>query len=166
MKSYIGTKRILARPMNLADYNEYRGWGLPSGENGSDAGFLVEHTDGGEANHSSHKGPVAWLPAPIFEKVFRAGDMSFGLAIEALITGAKVARAGWNGKGIYLILIDDAIGVKRVGFNGEDCDIRLNQHIAIDTTGLQTDNTSAPRVVVPWIASQTDMLADDWGVVA
>ena len=38
-------------------------------------------------------------------------------------------------------------------------------YIFIDTTGLQTDNPHAPRSRVPWLASQTDMLAEDWQVV-
>jgi len=35
-------------------------------------------------------------------------------------------------------------------------------YIFIDTTGLQTENEAAPKSLVPWLASQTDMLADDW----
>ena len=35
-------------------------------------------------------------------------------------------------------------------------------YIYIDTTGLQTTNPDAPRSLVPWLASQTDMLAEDW----
>ncbi|MEB2279672.1 DUF2829 domain-containing protein [Lysinibacillus xylanilyticus] len=38
-------------------------------------------------------------------------------------------------------------------------------YIFIDTTGLQTDNVNAPKSRVPWLASQTDMLAEDWEVV-
>ena len=39
MESYIGTKQIKARPMNRADYNDYRGWELPENEDGSDEGL-------------------------------------------------------------------------------------------------------------------------------
>lgn len=38
-------------------------------------------------------------------------------------------------------------------------------YIYIDTTGLKTDNRDAPKSKVPWLASQTDMLANDWEVV-
>ena len=38
-------------------------------------------------------------------------------------------------------------------------------YIYIDTTGLQTDNPMAPKSLVPWLASQTDMLAEDWMVL-
>jgi len=91
--------------------------------------------------------------------------MNFGDAIKAMKKGAKVARRGWNGKGINIFLIDEAIALKRVGFDGENCDVRLQQHIVIDTTGLVTDNSAAPKSCVPWLASQTDMLAEDWSII-
>ena len=90
--------------------------------------------------------------------------MNFGQAIEAMKNGKKVARRGWNGKGIYIIIVDKAIGVKRSGGIGENCTVELSRHIAIDTTGLASDNPDAPRSVVPWLASQTDMLAEDWEI--
>lgn len=90
--------------------------------------------------------------------------MNFGQAIEELKNGKRLRRQGWNGKGIFLILIDEAKGLKRVGFNGENCDVSLNAHIAIDTTGLETKNSKAPKTVAPWLASQTDMLSEDWEI--
>lgn len=78
--------------------------------------------------------------------------MSFGLAIEATKKGQKIARTGWNGKGIFVYIPAD---------RGE----MTNPYLAIDTYGLQTDNPDAPRCIVPWLASQTDMLADDWMIV-
>jgi len=80
--------------------------------------------------------------------------MNFGQTIEALKNGNKVARKGWNGKGIFIELqVPDA--------NSK----MTSPYIFIDTTGLQTDNEAAPKSLVPWLASQTDMLADDWCVV-
>jgi hypothetical protein len=80
--------------------------------------------------------------------------MNFGQALEALKDGKKAARAGWNGKGIFIEL-------QRPDANSK----MTSSYIFIDTTGLQTDNTAAPKSRVPWLASQTDMLADDWAVV-
>lgn len=81
--------------------------------------------------------------------------MNFGQAIETLKSGGKVCRAGWNGKGIFIELqVPDA--------NSK----MTSPYIFIDTTGLQTDNTDAPKSRVPWLASQTDMLSDDWQIVA
>lgn len=80
--------------------------------------------------------------------------MNFGQAIEALKEGKRVARKGWNGKGIYLELqIPD-----------EHSKMTL-PYIYIVTSRLETTNPDAPRGVVPWLASQTDMLSDDWIVV-
>ena len=155
MKKFIGVKIVEAEPMTLGDYNISRGWTIPENEDPKRPGSRVHYEDG----------YVSWCPEEVF-KAYRPCDaMTFGLAIEAMKLGHKVARAGWNGKGIHIFLVDEAVGFKRVGFSGENCDIRLQQHIAIDTTGLQTTNDAAPKSMVPWLASQTDMLADDWCIV-
>ncbi|HET8710506.1 MAG TPA: DUF2829 domain-containing protein [Spongiibacteraceae bacterium] len=80
--------------------------------------------------------------------------MNFGDALEELKLGYKLQRAGWNGKGIFIEL-------QRPDENSK----MTSPYIFIDTTGLQSDNESAPRSRVPWLASQTDMLAEDWSVV-
>ncbi len=79
---------------------------------------------------------------------------TFGEAISRLKRGQKVARKGWNGKGIY-------IEMQRPD---EHSKMTL-PYIYIVTNGLVSDNPDAPRGVVPWLASQTDMLANDWKVV-
>ena len=77
--------------------------------------------------------------------------LSFGEAIEILKLGKKVARQGWNGKGIFIELQVPDKNSKMT-----------SPYIFIDTTGLQTENAQAPKSRVPWLASQTDMLATDW----
>lgn len=80
--------------------------------------------------------------------------MNFGEAIEALRDGKRCARAGWNGVGIFIELqVPDAFSKMS------------SSYIYIDTTGLQTENVAAPKSRVPWLASQTDMLAVDWEVI-
>ena len=80
--------------------------------------------------------------------------MDFGQAIKALRCGENVARSGWNGVGIFL------------GLQVPDENSKMSSpYIFIDTTGLITDNAEAPRSRVPWLASQTDMLSDDWNIV-
>jgi len=59
MQQYIGSKIILAKPMNRKDYNDYRGWVLPENENPEDEGFLVEYTNSPNANHENHV--VPWV---------------------------------------------------------------------------------------------------------
>lgn len=77
--------------------------------------------------------------------------MDFGHALFLLKSGKKVARKGWNGKGIFLELQRPDAYSKMT-----------HPYIYIDTTGLQTENEYAPKDRVPWLASQTDMLAEDW----
>lgn len=80
--------------------------------------------------------------------------MDFGQAIWNLKNGNRVARKGWNGKGIFIELqVPDEFSKM------------THPYIYIDTTGLQTTNPDAPKSRVPWFASQTDMLAEDWEVV-
>lgn len=80
--------------------------------------------------------------------------MSFGEALLALKKGARLARKGWNGRGIFIEL------------QRPDTHSRMTSpYIFIDTSGLQTANSDAPKSRVPWIASQTDMLAEDWQIV-
>jgi len=78
-------------------------------------------------------------------------SMNFGEAIHELKAGRKVAREGWNGKGIFIELQVPDTNSKMT-----------SPYIFIDTTGLQTENKQAPKSLVPWLASQTDMLAEDW----
>ena len=87
-------------------------------------------------------------------KINLAKQFDFGLALCELKAGRKVARTGWNGKGIHLELQVPDTHSKMT-----------SPYIFIDTTGLQTDNEAAPKSRVPWLASQTDMLADDWVAV-
>lgn len=158
---FIGTKIVLALAMTRLAYNEYRGWDLPANENGADVGYLVEYTDGGAPNHPDHAGYISWSPKAQFDNAYRATTgMSFGLAVEALKLNKRVARPGWNGKGMWLSLVGvkshwcgSIEGVERtmpVGWQG------YSPFIAMYT---------ADGMLVPWLASQTDMLADDWQLV-
>lgn len=90
-----------------------------------------------------------------FDEKHEKGEikMNFGEAIQMLKIGKRVARKGWNGKGIFIELqVPDAHSKMS------------SPYIFIDTTGLDTENTYAPRSRVPWLASQTDMLSKDWEV--
>lgn len=83
-----------------------------------------------------------------------ANGMDFGAALTALKHGLNVARRGWNGKGIYLAL------------QRPDMHSKMTlPYIYIVTSHLDSDNPDAPRGVVPWLASQTDMMANDWFVI-
>lgn len=84
--------------------------------------------------------------------------MDIGTAISAMRDGARVARTGWNGKGMWLYLVPAnsypaQTDAAKAAF-GENVPYR--EYVAMKTA--QDD-------VVPWVASQSDLLADDWYIV-
>ena len=167
-KTYFGSKLIIAEPMNRQVYNDYRGWELPSDEDGTDEGYLVEYTDSPDSNHENHKGYISWSPAEQFEKAYREiTGLSYGQAIEAMNQGYKVRRSGWNGKGICVYKVSGG-SLELPASHIDYCDdffVEVGPHIVIDTTGLITTNSKAPKTVVPWLPSQTDQLFDDWEII-
>ena len=147
--------------MNRLAYNEFRGWDLPADEKGDDEGYLVEYCDGGEPNTKAYAGYVSWSPKGQFENAYRQVDgLSFGLVIEAMKKGFKVARSGWNGKDMFVFLVPGStFNVNRpplLGIYPEGTEINYHAHIDMKTADGQ---------IVPWLASQTDMLADDWMII-
>lgn len=72
MKRYIGTKTLCARPMTRGEYNAYRAWTTPEGEDPTVAGYLVEYVDGGKPNDPRHAGYISWSPADVFERSYIA----------------------------------------------------------------------------------------------
>ena len=175
MKQYIGTKRINAGPMTRQAYNDFRGWKLPDDENGADEGYLVEYVNGGPANTSAYAGYVSWSPKEVFDQAYRATDaLTFGEALEALKAGCKVARRGWNGKGMWIVMMpgmnlpphsaqdtERKVNDRTAKFIGEDTPLETLPYIA-----MWTVNSKGRKAWLPgWLASQTDMLSDDWEVV-
>ena len=160
MRQYIGVKRINAEPMTRKAYNDFRGWTVPADENGDDPGYLVEYLDGGKPNTEKYFGYVSWSPNAVFEKAYRPVDgLTFGFAVEALKAGYMLARDGWNGKGMFIYYIppgsyEPRTGVARAFFGGGLVPYR--EYIAMKTVDDE---------VVPWVASQTDILAEDWSIV-
>lgn len=78
--------------------------------------------------------------------------MNFGDALKALKAGGKVQRTGWNGKGLWLELqIPDA---------------HSKMTLPYIFMSYPADAQNTPGARVPWLASQTDMLADDWQSMA
>lgn len=166
--THIGTKLIAAEPMTRLAYNEFRGWALPADENGDDEGFLVEYLDGGKANVEGREGYISWSPKEVFDAAYRpVSGLTFGLAIEALKLGKKVARAGWNGKGMWIAYTPASSFAPQFAKPGHAA-----RHRAVESPGeainlaahidmLAADGT----MVIGWLASQTDMLAEDWQVV-
>lgn len=180
-KTFIGTKIVIANPMTRAAYNAYRGWPLPDDENGEDEGYLVEYTDGGAANHTAHKGYISWSPAAVFEKAYRpTGGLTFGQALELIKTGRRVARSGWNGKGMFLFLNKGVFDGAMLGFDAGEQPSAAHPstidgcRLGLFDAGGKGIVTRLPNIhirsasgsTVPgWLASSTDMLAEDWTVL-
>ena len=169
MDRYIGVKVINAFPMDRKEYNELRGWTVPADENPDDAGYLVEYVDGGQANHPDFAGYISWSPQDVFERAYRPTQgMTFGLAIEALKQGAKVARAGWNGKGMWLSLsggMDGRIVQADQFWSCANHDYAKSQGGYANVLPCITMKTATGDILMGWLASQTDMLAEDWAVI-
>ena len=154
MKQYIGTKLIEAEPayrctdgsgkVVITPHPEEAFPNYPSIEDG----YRVRYPDGYES----------WSPKAVFEEAYRpTTGMSFGLAIEAAKKGHRISRAGWNGKGQYVEI------ATRISYVGPDGEIVNAEHDAIGNRALAFVGTSG--VQMGWLASQADMLADDWEVV-
>jgi hypothetical protein len=86
--------------------------------------------------------------------------MDFSEALKAIKSGHLVARAGWNGKGMFVFLVQGStFKVNRaplLGIFDEGTEINYHGHI---------DMRTADGTIVPWVASQTDLLSNDWEIV-
>ena len=166
MKQYIGTKIVSMTPMNRSEYNIFRGWELPADENGSDEGYLVEYLDGGKPNTPHYAGYVSWSPKEQAEAAYRQVDgMTFGLALEALKKGLRVSRSGWNGKGMWLALSPGTSGLPPERFWAKPNADYAREKGSADVLPYITMKTATGEILMGWLASQTDMLAEDWVLV-
>lgn len=71
MQKYIGIKYVNAKPMTRQEYNDFRGWTVPTDENPKDEGYLVEYVDGGKPNTASYAGYVSWSPKDVFDRAYQ-----------------------------------------------------------------------------------------------
>jgi hypothetical protein len=107
------------------------------------------------------KGYVSWCPKEVFERHNRETEaMPFSLAIEAVKQGKRIARKGWNEKNQYVFLIPD-YNFKREGIPALETDSRED----VTFWGCLCIMTTCGKVQMGWLASQGDMLADDWYIV-
>jgi len=145
-RSFIGTKLIDAKPYSLETED--------NGVFKVDPGFLVKYEDG----------YISWSPKDAFQKAYRLKfKLTFGEAIEAAKIGLKISRAGWNGKGMWVVL-------QKAYPNG----IAVNKNTA-EATGMKEGELArfrpylmmktADGTFVPWLASQSDVLDEDWSIV-
>lgn len=149
MQQYIGTKIIEAAPAIRKGGKVYDlTWPIPKSMEPEEPGYRVRYPDGYES----------WSPKDVFEEAYRPTDaMSFGLAIEAAKKGKRIARKGWNGKRQYVELATAISYASPIGA------VVNAEHDAIGNQALAFVGTSG--VQMGWLASQADMLADDWMIV-
>lgn len=83
--------------------------------------------------------------------------MNFGQALEALKKGDRVARAGWNGKGMWLHLMEQNSAI----FTDRETNDLEEMYVMQPFIAMKT----VQDTLVPWLASQSDVLAEDWGIV-
>lgn len=167
MKRFVGTKELLARPMTRGEYNSYRNWDMPADEDANEPGMLIEYIGNDDnSNDPRHVGYITWSPKKVFDRSYRetqAGCVRFGLAIESMKMGLRVARMGWNGKGMYLYYVPanryppTTVPGQQLADLQADGLVPYRDYIAMKTVDGE---------VVPWLASQTDMLSEDWLVYA
>lgn len=166
MRECIGTKLVNLLPMTRAEYNAFRGWDLPADENGADEGYLVEYLDGGEPNTPQFAGYVSWSPKAQADAAYQPTDaMSFGGALVMLKVGYRVARAGWNGKGMWLALSPGSKALPAERFWSPHNRRHAEENGPTDVLPCITMKTATGEILMGWLASQTDMLADDWMVL-
>jgi len=146
MKLYVGTKIIQAE---LATRGEcYKGPEMLSSAQAKEPGYKVIYPDGYES----------WSPKEVFEKAYRENNnLTFGLALEALKMGKKIARNGWNGKGQFIELATS------VSYMNPDGEMQNVNHEQMGNKAVAFVGTSG--VQLGWLASQADMLSEDWYIV-
>ena len=137
LKSYIGTKIVHAEPMACpADvHNSKKG----------DPGYKVVYKDGYES----------WSPKDVFEEAYHLIQyevMNFSDALAWAKLGKKIFRHGWNGKNMWV-----AVQMPDKG------SMNTLPYLYIEYPKGHPAYPKGSRV--PWLASQTDLLADDWDLI-
>lgn len=162
MEKYIGTKTVEAEPAFRVSGKDFKNeihpksWPIPIDRDGQtwEDGYKVVYPDGYES----------WSPKEVFEAAYRKTDgMNFGLAIEAAKMGKRIARKGWNGKNM-------SVAYQKGYPDGIPC----NKNTA-EAWGMQEGELFKCRPYLQmrcadgtfqmWLATQSDILADDWYIV-
>ncbi len=138
---FIGTKEVVAWPQQ---------------KDGAD-GYGVKYADG----------YTSWSPRAAFEDSYRTSEpgmeqaLNYGDALHYLKLGKKVARAGWNGKGMFIFLVSGStFKVNRpplLAIYPEGTEIQYRAHV---------DIKNVDGSIATWVPSQGDHLAEDWMVLS
>ena len=158
MKQYIGLKVINAIPMTKKVACKE---GLVKEDGCEEKSLKNSEVQGHKI--IDENGCESWIPKDAFNDTYkRLNNMVFGLAIEALKKGHKVARKCWNSgaKKEFLFLVPGSeFNVNRpplLGIYPEGTEVSYHAHI---------DMRTAEDKIVPWVATQADMLAEDYIII-
>ena len=165
MKTYICTKIIHAVPSKMVNgFPWAEGLPLPPVKT------VIDPIDG-EAKHrpAVEEGYLyvsdaddlypQFMKTEDFEAMCRPVDsMSFGYALEAMKHGERVARAGWNGKDMYIFIASEPDFTTDADISALD-----NREVAVGDVICM--KTAQDTFQLGWLASQADMLAEDWYIV-
>lgn len=84
-------------------------------------------------------------------------DLTFSEALNYIKLGFRLRRSGWNGKGMFVFLVRGSTFIVNrpplLGIYPEGTEINYHAHV---------DMRTADGQIVPWLCSQTDLLATDW----
>lgn len=169
MEKFIGTKIVQAEPAMKC-------WGH-KGE-AHDAGLILTQkelvekvSDGWETTEIRHgyavvyeDGYRSWSPKDVFVAAYRRTDgMNFGLAVEAAKLGHRIARRGWNGKNM-------SVAYQKGYPDGIPCNENTARAWGMEVGELfkcrpYLQLRCADGSFQMWVASQSDILADDWYIV-
>lgn len=149
MRQYIGTKIIQAEPALRGEC--VKDTSMLSALQMAEEGYRVRYPDGYES----------WSPKDVFEEAYRPTEfMTFGLAVEALKAGKRVSRAGWNGKGLFVVY-------QKAYPQGIPCNKQTAEawrmcegELFRCEPYLQINMTNGSHAM--WVPSINDVLAEDW----
>ena len=162
---YIRNNYVDAEPMAFGEFKEKfpKSGGANIERDPADEGYVITYRKGQPNEY------VSWCPKAEFEEVSRPVDsMTFGQAIEAMKQGWRVARKGWNGKGMWLSV---PLGKEPQQIPAPEIWGKANKEYAeqmggtVKVTPYVTMKAADGTLVMGWLASQTDMLAEDWMIV-
>ncbi len=141
MRKYKCHKAVHAEPMTAEEYFVYgKGVTIPNNMEPMANGYHIVYSKGTDDEYRS------WSPKKAFDEGYRPAPdfdgLDFGQVISLLWSGVKMCRVGWNGKNMYLELQ------------------KPDEHSKMSLPYIYM--RTAQGDLVPWLASQTDMLADDW----
>ena len=108
------------------------------------------------------------LADDVWDLIHATDGLTFGQAIEAMKQGKKVARKGWNGKGMWLCvpLCNGPKEIPATGIWGKpNAEYAENNGGTVKVVPYVTMKAADGTIVMGWLASQTDMLSEDWCIV-